>query len=301
TPTMEFWFIILLSLIAVLAIALLLFLELMGDDAVRFRNIKHKRGDYINDQTAVICQTIKDTLDSKKAYSLFIEYIFINNKQFLEFVKRTLEEISRSYNDGDMESLDKCVQQTKEMRIELKDQMTAQNDCIATIDNTTYIESAAWLHLSNDCRFSVNDGIRNMAKVCIEYPSRFSEPFPEIYGEQLEYLLGDICNICDTCLSLIGTTDISGMRELRKRMSVILDESYANTQRLYELLHDGRSDLENDKRIALQYAMNAFQELHCMIYTLRRFVLANLCMTLSIMTKVPNASSQYPSSPIRND
>ncbi|MDE5870713.1 MAG: hypothetical protein K2H22_02040, partial [Muribaculaceae bacterium] len=281
---MEFWFVILLSVIAVLAIAMLLFLELLGDDAIRLKSLKHQRGEYINDQTAVICQAIKDTLDSDKAYTLFIEYLFINNKQFLEFVKKTLTEISRAYNDGEMAALDQCIKEVADMKVELKDQITTQNECIATIDNTTYIESAAWLHLSNDCRFAINDGIRHMAEVCKEYPVRFSEPFPEIYTEQLEYLLGDICNICNTCLSLIGTTDIKGMRELRKRMSVILDESYANTQRLYELLHDGRSELRREKRVALQYALNAFQELHCMIYTLRRFVLANLCMTLSKMT-----------------
>lgn len=298
---MEFWFVILLSVVAVLAIGLLLFFELMGVDAIRMSRMKHRRGDYINDQTAVICQTIKDTVDSEKAYNLFIEYIFINNRQFLEYAKKTLTEISRAYNTGDFEALEKCMKDAREMKIELKDQKVAQDECIATIENTTYIESAAWLHLSNDCRFNVNDGIRHMAKVCIEYPSRYSEPFPEVYGEQLEYLLADICNICDTCLSLIGTTDITGMRELRKRMSVILDESYANTQRLYELLHDGRSDLPVEKRIALQYALNAFQELHCMIYTLRRFVLANLCMTLSIMSNDPRKSSNpYPGSPIKN-
>lgn len=296
---MDTWFVILLSVIAVLAIALLLFFELMGDDALRLKRLKHKRGDYINDETAVICQTIKDTLDSEKAFNLFLEYIFINNKQFLEFVKETLKEISRAYNTGDSKSLHHCVGKTREMKVELKDQKVAQDDCIATIESTTYIESAAWLHLSNNCRFNVNEGIRNLAEVCISYPARFSEPIPEIYNEQLEYLLGDICNICDTCLSLIGTTDINGMRELRKRMSVILDESYANTQRLYELIHDGRSRLERDKRIALQYSLNSFQELHCMIYTLRRFVLANLCMTLSMMT-LDERSKFYPESPIKN-
>lgn len=295
---MEFWFVILLSVIAVLAIGLLLFLELMGDDAMRLKKLKHKRGEYINDQTAVICQTIKDTLDSEKAYNLFIEYIFTNNKQFLEFVKKTLSEISVAYNKGYKETLDKCIRDVKEMKIELKDQKVTQDECISTIDSTTYIESAAWLHLSNNCRFDVTDGIRHMAEVCRDYPTHYSEPFPEIYAEQLDYLLRDICNICDTCLSFIGTTDITGMRELRKRMSVILDESYANTQRLYELLHDGRSKLPTEKRIALQYALNAFQELHCMIYTLRRFVLANICMTLSIMTIV--STNPYPHSPIKN-
>lgn len=281
---METWFVIILSVIAVLAIALLLFLELMGDDNISMLRMKHTRGEYINDQTAVICQTIKDTIDSSKAYNLFIEYIFINNKQFLEFVKKTLKKISDAYNEGNPRMIEVCVRKTAEMRIELKDQKETQDQCIATIESTTFIESAAWLHLSNDCRFGINDGIRHLAEVCIEYPARYSEPFPEIYNEQLEYLLCDICNICDTCLTLIGTTDVLGMRELRKRMSVILDESYANTQRLYELLHDGRSELTPEKRIALQYALNAFQELHCMIYTLRRFVLANICMTLSIMT-----------------
>lgn len=297
---MEFWFIILLSVIAVLAIALLLFFELMGDDAARMRIMKHKRGEYINDQTAVICQTIKDTVDSEKAYNLFIEYIFINNRQFLEFVKATLSTVSKAYNEDRPALLEMCIQKTKEMKVELKDQKLTQNECIATIDSTTYIESAAWLHLSNDCRFNINDGIRHLAEVCTEYPARYSEPFPEVYNEQLEYLLADVCNICDTCNSLIGTTDIKGMRELRKRMSIILDESYANTQRLYELLHDGRSELEMPKRIALQYALNAFQELHCMIYTLRRFVLANLCMTLSIMTIGSQKSNPYPPSPIKN-
>ena len=298
---MEFWFVILLSVIAVLAIGLLLFLELMGDDAVRLKRLKHTRGDYINDQTAVICQTIKDTIDSEKAYNLFIEYIFTNNKQFLEFVKKTLSDISRAYNKRDFATLDKCIEDVREMKIELKDQKETQDECIATIESTTYIESAAWLHLSNNCRFDVNEGIRHIAEVCKDYPQRFSEPFPEIYAEQLDFLLGDICNICDTCLSLIGTRDITAMRELRKRMSVILDESYANTQRLYELLHDGRSELSTEKRIALQYALNAFQELHCMIYTLRRFVLANICMTLSIMTIGSPTSNPYPSSPIKND
>ncbi len=296
---MEFWLVIILSIIAVLAIGLLLFLELMGEDALRLSRLKHKRGEYINDQTAVICQTIKDTLDSEKAYNLFIEYIFINNKQFLEFVKATLRMVSVCYNSGNLKGLQECVDKTKEMKVELKDQKVTQDDCIATIDNPSYIEAAAWLHLSNDCRFSINDGIRHMAKVCIEYPTRFTEPFPDIYNEQLEYLVGDVCNICDTCLTLIGTTDINGMRELRKRMSIILDESYTNTQRLYELLHDGRSNMREAKRIALKYALNAFQELHCMIYTLRRFVLANLCMTLSIMT-LEERSHSYPSSPIKN-
>ncbi|MDE5813429.1 MAG: hypothetical protein K2H72_04010, partial [Muribaculaceae bacterium] len=278
-------------------------LELMGDDAMRLKKLKHKRGEYINDQTAVICQTIKDTVNSEKAFNLFIEYIFTNNRQFLEFVKSTLNEISRAYNSVDFPALDRCIDSVKEMKIELKDQVETQEECIETIDNTTYIESAAWLHLSNNCRFDINEGIRHMAEVCKEYATRFDEPIPEIYTEQLEYLMADISNICDTCLSLIGTTDIDGMRELRKRMSIILDESYANTQRLYELLHDGRSELPKEKRTALQYALNAFQELHCMIYTLRRFVLACICMTLSMMTLDQRTATgnPYPTSPIKNE
>ncbi len=297
---MDYWFVILLVVIAVLAIAVLLFLELMGDDAARLRFMKHKRGEYINDQTAVICQTIKDTLDSEKAYYLFVEYLFANNKQYLEFIKRTLREIRDAYNSGDVASLKKTVTQIKDMKLELKNQKEAQEECIATIEDTAYIESAAWINLSNDCRFNVNEGMLNLTKVCISYPEQYSEPFPDIYNEQLEYLIGDICNICDTCLDLIGTTDITGMRELRKRMSIILDESYTNTQRLYELLHDGRSEFTRNKRISLQYALNAFQELHCMIYTLRRFVLCNLCITLSILQHNPVAGHQYPPSPTKN-
>ena len=300
---MEFWFVIILSVIAVLAIALLLYLELLGDDALRLQQLKHKRGDYINDQTAVICQTIKDTVDSDKAYILFVEYLLINNRQFLEFVRDTLNNISGAYNSADTAALEKSIEKIKGMKEELKNQKETQDECIATIDSTTYIESAAWLHLSNDCRFNINDGMRYIAEVCIEYPARYSEPFPEAYSELLEYLRSDVCNICTTCIDLFESRDIAGMRELRKRMSIILDESYTNTQRLYMILHDGRTQIDRDKRIALQFALNAFQELHCMIYTLRRFVLANLCIILSTMTndQTEGYINPYPSSPISNE
>ncbi len=279
---MEYWFVILLAVIAVFAIGILLFFELMGEDASQLMRKKHKRGKYINDQTAVICQTIKDTVDSQKAYTLFVEYLFTNHKQFLEYVRDTLADISRAYNSDNLEGLDSCVDDTKEMRVELKDQLMAQRECLSTIDRFNYIESSVWIHLSNNCRFAINDGVRRMAEVCKEYLVDYDEPFPDAYNEQLEYLLGDICNICNTCLSLIGSNDITAMRELRKRMSIILDESYTHTSRLYELIHDGRSSFDENKVVALKFALNAFQELHDIIYTLRRFVLANLCLTLSL-------------------
>ncbi len=279
---MEYWFVILLAVIAVVAIGILLFFELMGDDATRVLKKKHKRGKYINDQTAVICQTIKDTIDSNSAYTLFVEYLFTNHKQFLEYVRDTLSDISRAYNSGNIPGLEGCVNEAVEMRIELKDQLEAQNECLKTIDRYNYVESSVWIHLANNCRFAINDGVRRMAEVCIEYSTKYNSPFPDAYNEQLEYLLGDICNICNTCLSLIGTNDITAMRELRKRMSIILDESYTHTSRLYELIHDGRSNFNESKVISLKYALNAFQELHDIIYTLRRFVLANLCLTLSL-------------------
>lgn len=278
---MEYWFAIILAIIAIAAIGLLLFYEVMGDNAVLFKK-KHVRGKYINDQTAVICQTILDTQDSHKAYALFVEYIFTNHKQFLEYVKTILTEISKTYNSDNILGLQQCLSDTKEMKIELKDQKTTQNRCLATIDRDIYIEYAAWIHLANNCRFNVNESIRRIAEVCIVYASDYTERFPENYTEQLDFLLDDICNICNTALSLIGTSNIQEMRELRKRMTIILDESYAKTQRLYELIHDGRSDLNEEKLTALRFALNAFHELHGIIYSLRRFVLANIGLTLSL-------------------
>ncbi len=279
---METWFIIFLSVIAVLAIALLLFLELMGDESITLHKIKHNRGKYINDQTAIICQTIKDTKDSRKAYNVFVEYLFTNHRQFLQFVKENLTQTSVAYNSGNVEMLEKCVLDTKEMKVELKDQKLAQDECIATIDNVRYIEALSWIYLANTSRFTINDGLMNLSEVCVEYSKYYNEPFPDRYNDQLETLVVDIVNICDDASSLIGTPDIAGMRELRKNMSAILSESYANSQRLYEHLHDGRTILEPDKRIALQYSMNAFQICHGIIYNLRRFMLANICLTLSL-------------------
>lgn len=278
---MEYWFIIILALVAVVAIGLLLYFEVMGDDAVILRK-KYRRGKYINDENAVIYRSIKDTKDPKQAYIIFVEYIFSNQKLFLEYVKTTLSNISNSYNKGDLEGLHKCIEDTKEMKIELKDQRISQYECVNSIDRYIYIEFAAWINIANNSRFSINDSLRGMAEVCLEYKEYYSTPFPDLYVEQLNVLIDDICNICNSCLELIGTTNTAEMRELRKNMSVILDESYANAQRLFEVIHDGRSQFDIDKHIALKYALNAFQELHGIIYTLRRFVLADICITLSI-------------------
>lgn len=279
---MEIWFIIIFSALAVLAVGLLLYMELMGDSGLRLRKPAHKRGQYINDQTAVICHSIKEIADSEKSYTVFVEYIFTNYKIFMEYVKDTFSRISKSYFADDTDALAKVLKDIQEMKIELKDQKRTQDDCLETIDPVCVIESLAWINLANSSLFEVNDGLRHLADVCIEYIKDFTEPFPEIYAEQLNVLACDICTISKTIYDLIGTKDIEEMRELRKEMSVILSESYANSQRLYELLHDGRSDLEPEKRIALQYALNAFQEIHCMIYALRRFVLAVICISLSI-------------------
>ncbi len=51
---MEYWFVIILALIAVAAIGSLIFFELMGEDVAGIIKRKHRRGKYINDQTAVI-------------------------------------------------------------------------------------------------------------------------------------------------------------------------------------------------------------------------------------------------------
>lgn len=279
---MENWFIIILTVLAVLAVVLLLYLELMRDSRLRFIRPPHRRGEYINDQTAVICHTIKEIADPEKAYIVFAEYIFTNYKLCMLYVKNTFAEISKSYFANDTERLAKLLKDIREMKVELKDQKKTQDDCLQSIDPVYSIESLAWINLAKSCLFEVNDGLKNLANVCIEYINDYSEPFPEMYAEQLNVLAYDICNITNSIHELIGTKDIEDMRELRKEMSVILSESYANSQRLYELLHDGRSNLDPEKRIALQYALNAFQESHCMIYTLRRLVLAIICISLSL-------------------
>lgn len=279
---MELWYVIILTVIAVLAVTLLLFFELMGDSPARWRRQPHKRGEYINEQNAVICHTVKDTADPDKAYTIFVEYIFTNYKLFLSYLKDTFAKISKSYFAKDTESLKRIVRDIKEMKIELKDQKQSQTDCLNSIDPVTYIESLAWFNLANSCLFEVNDGLMHIANACIEYIENYTEPFPELYADELNVLASDICNTSKEIYDLVGTNDIEDMREMRKTMSIILSESYANSQRLYELLHDGRSELDPEKRIALQYALNAFQESHCMLYTLRRLVLAIICISLSI-------------------
>lgn len=278
---MNTWFVILLAFVAVGAITVLLYFALFDDASDAFFKPKHKRGDYINDQTAVIVHSIKETVDSAKAYELFAEYIFTNHKQFLNFLKTRIRNISDAYNCNDNDTLREEIQKLIDMKVELKDQVQTQAECLDSIDSEYYIETAAWINIANNTRFDINKGLRRIAEVCIHYDENYDEPFPQDYADILTFMVDDICLICDRETELINANDVDGMRELRKSINVIMSETYDNTSRLYDLLHDGRNVLSEDRKMALKYVLNAIQECYCIIYSLRRFILCNLCIAAS--------------------
>lgn len=279
---MNIWFIILLIVIAVGAITVLLYFALFDDVALLASKIKHRRGDYINDQTAVIVHSIKNSTDSATAYQLFSEYIFTNHKQFLNFLCTCIRSISNAYNSGNYHQLKSDIQKINEMKIELKDQVVSQDECLESIEMSYYIETAAWINIANNTRFDINKSLKRIAEVCILYDEKYEERFPQEYADILTFMIDDICIIGDKAIELINTRDIDEMRDLRKSANLVLQESYDNSSRLYDLIHDGRNNIDDDRKMALRYALNAIQECYCIIYSLRRLVLCNLCITASL-------------------
>lgn len=277
---MNSWFIILLAFILVCAVAVLLYMAVFDGESP-FMLKKHRRGDYINDQTAVIVHSIKETQNSYKAYQLFASYIFANYKQFLSYVRTRIRSISDAYNANDYDILRLDIDKIIDMKVELKDQVQTQAECLDSIDSAYYIESAAWINIATNTRFDINKGLRRIAEVCIHYDETYSRPFPEDYSMILSEMVNDICVICDRSIDLIDSADVDGMRELRKDMNSMMAQSYDNTSRLYDLIHDGRNSLDDEKLMALKYVLNAIQECYCIIYSLRRLVLCILCITLS--------------------
>lgn len=278
---METWFLIILTVVVVGALTVLLYLTLFDDVASPLLKRKHQRGEYINDQTAVIVHSIKDTDDPYKAYQLFAAYILTNHRLFLSYIKNRITSISNAYAANDNDKLKEEIEKAREMKVELKDEVQTQEECLESIDTVYFIETAAWINIANNTRFDVNRNLRRLAEVCIHYDENYSRPLPEEYVELINVMIEDICNFCDDAIELINTGDDEGMKELRVRITNVMNESYDNTSRLYNLIHDGRSNLEEDKLIALRYVLNAFQECYCIVYALRRLVLCNRCIIAS--------------------
>lgn len=276
---METWFVILLSLIGVLAIALLLFLELAGDDLRREKKT-HRRGTYINDETGLIYSTIKSTSNPKRAWLLFSEYMTANNKMYLKFVGRTIKEISDGYADHDIERLRQAVRDIDEMKIELKDQQKAMKDCLKSIDEQRAYEYSAWFELGMNNRFAMNGNLRRLATATAEFREKYNSEIPQFEVNQLYRMADDIEATCEQAYGQFGTGDVKAMRRLRKEMMRPKAESWTAISRLYGLLNDPNWEIDNDEKLALLYAFNCMQECHCLIYTLRRFIFSNICLCL---------------------
>ncbi len=278
---MNTWFVILLSVIVVCAIAVLLTMAVFGDKVNFIRKPKHRRGEYINDKTALIVDSITHTDDPAKAYQLFTDYTLTNFKQFLAFVSNSIRKISTHYNEGEYELLCNDIVKIDEMDVELKDQLAAQEVCLDSIDDGYYIETSVWLSVVNDARFFINRTLKRIAKVCIYYDENYDQPFTENYIEQLTSMVDDICSICDRAKVMLDVSDVEGMRDLRKHIKVVLSKSYDNASRLYDLLHDGKNKIDRDRKMALKFALNAMQECYCITYSLRYLVFCNIFITLS--------------------
>lgn len=279
---METWFIVLLAVIAVIAVAILLIFSLIGDDSIRTYRMKHRRGEFINDQTAVICQTIKATENSEKAYNLFVEYLFANNRHFLSYVSRRIRSISEAFVDNDLPGLKAELKSIAAMKVELKDQYYAQRDCLNTIDPVYYVENSLWIRLSINYRFDINQSLAGIAQGSLEYYELTSDKVEKNYGELIAKAVQSIVNICKRSSELLLTRDIGGMKALRRDAEQMLLQSQEDTQRIYDILNDGRSVTKPNDRLMLNYLLNCMRECHFIIYTLRRLTLCNICKALSI-------------------
>ena len=278
---MNNWYVILLAVVVILAITVLLYFALFDDEVSPVQRIRHTRGDYINDQTAVIVHSIKEIKDSAKAYQLFAEYIFTNHKQFLSFVEIGIRSIHDAYFSSRHDELRDDISRVNAMKVELKDQVQTQQECLDSIDPAYYIETAAWINIANNTRFDINKSMRRIAEVCLTYDENYTSRFPDDYSQLFKGMVDDICEICDESKQLIESADEAGMRSLRKRINVVMSKAYDDTSRLYALIHDGRNNIESDRKFELRYALNVIQESYCIIYSLRRLLLCDLCITAS--------------------
>lgn len=277
------WFVILLAVIVVVSVAILLYLTLFDNDASPLGSLKHRRGDFINDETAVIVHSIKHTADSAKAYQLFAEYILTNHKLFLAFVSNIARSVHDAYFENNKEMLHIDAQKVVNMKLELKDQVMTQDQCLDSIDLSYYIETAAWINIANNTRFDINKSLKRAIDVSLIFDDLDirDKKIPEGYDEVIDGMVTDICDICDSTRILIEAADTEGMRELRKKINVVMAKSYDITSRLYALIHDGRNNFDDDYLLILRYVMNIIQECYCIIYSLRRLILCDLCIILS--------------------
>lgn len=277
------WFVILLAVIVVVSVAILLYLTLFDNDTSPMLSLKHRRGEYINDETAVIVHSIKHTADSANAYQLFAEYILTNHKLFLAFVSNMARSVHDAYLDNNKDMLQIDLQKVINMKQELKDQVLTQEQCLESIDLVYYIETAAWINIANNTRFDINKGLKRSIDISLLFDELNvkDHQFPEGYDEVIRGMVTDICDICDNARILIEAADTDGMRELRKKINIVMAKSYDITSRLYALIHDGRNNFDDDYLLILRYVMNIIQECYCIIYSLRRLILCDLCIILS--------------------
>lgn len=278
---METWFIILLAVVAVIAVALLLFFELAGDDQIRVARQKHRRGRYINDRTGVMYQAVRNTKDPQKAWLLFADYYIGNMRDFLHYIPKSLKSVRGSFFDHDVYAIEKSIREIDDMRVELKDELKAEKDCLLSLDVERGIDFSAWFYLGMNSAFNINDNIKRIAVASLRYREHLPVEVPEYYVKILNKVSSNVYDICQRSIDLIKVGKTGDLKEVRKVAGGYKTESYDAAQKLFDLIHDPSRQMEPDKKRSLLYVLNALQEYHCLISTLRRLLLALIRLSMT--------------------
>lgn len=243
----------------VLAIALLI------RSNMRFRRKQEAdRGD-------TLFNTILETKDTARVWSLLLVYINERQREFLSFAEDCFRGVTSGFVNDDSRLLSKTEKKLVAQKDILKSQRRRLTLCLRRVGPETAIEKRAWFHLINNMAMSMTYDLRHISEVCREHVDNNFRPLPAEFRAPFGRVCADITAVLSDATAASEENTPETIDRLRLRCSEIKGTLSALTRDVYDALQ--RGEVEN---LTVTYVyLNVLQESQEFVTSLRKLLRAS--------------------------
>ena len=215
-------------------------------------------------------QTILNTDDKTRTWSLLLLYITEQQQKFIAYAKGRYVDITDSFLNENARLLGKTESSLSKQKTVLKNARRKETLCLRHLTREMAIEKSPWFYLSNNCCMGILYNLRRINEVCREHVDNNFYPLPQRYREEYAVIVDKIITLFNDTLEIMQTGDTDAITMLRRHCEDIKDLISDTYHKAHEHLRDG----DASEMSVIYVYVNMLQETQEMVSSMRKYLRA---------------------------